>query len=722
MKSNQLICSSLFGILIFTLLILPVDGQENIADLKAKATKFEAEGNKVELANCLNKLGKLYWDQNQLDNAVANYEKSVSINTELGNTNAQRIIYGYLGMICLEKEDYNKAITYFGKSFEMNKKAGKNSEQLSDLYNIASAYQMLGKYDESNKNAQTALNKAIELNNLESAKSCNLLLSENYDKMGNSKKSAEYFANYNSMVKMLQQKQMNQLESDKQMAESQASQAQSKVSQKEQELKSVMDTLGEVKELNKEMQLQKEIKDLELKEQQARFQLEKKINESRLKVLSIIIGSIFIILVLFFIQSHHRKMVNKKLQEQNSEIEKQKIEIEKQRDLAEKQRLNLTSSIQYARRIQSAVIPQPEELYDHFKDSFILYQPKDIVSGDFYWFLQKDNIFIIAVADCTGHGVPGAFMSMLGVAYLNEIVNKIAINIHINALNADEILNQLREKVITSLHQSNDATTRDGMDIALCIIDVESKKLQFAGANNPLIIVRKGEIMQLKADKMPVSYHQRKDIAFTRQEIELHNNDCLYLYSDGFQDQPGGIENRKYLSSKFIQFLQNNHQKQMSEQKRLLESEFETWRGNNHQIDDVLVVGFRFGKVTEALTADWSDKSILIAEDTDINYYLLAEVLRKNRVKLIRVKDGVEAVEFVKMNTVNLILMDINMPNMNGYEATKKIKELNAKIPIIIQTAVEQHGYEESMKAGADDFISKPIDLKVFMEKISKFL
>lgn len=720
MKFNRLVCSLFSIAFLFQITSL---AQESISDLKSKITKYEAEGNKIDLAGTYNKLGKVYWDQNQFDDAITAFEKSLSINSDLGNTNAQRIIAGYLGMICLEKEDYGKAVTYFNKSLELNKKAGKSSEILSDLYNIASAYQMMGKYDESNKNANNALNKALELNNMESAKSCNLLLAQNYDKLGNSKKSAEHYDNYNSIIKLLQQQQMSKLESEKKLAENQVSQVQSKISQKEKELESVMDTLGEVIELNKEMQLQKALKDLELKEQATRFALEKKTHQSRTRVLSIIIGSIFIILVLFFIQSRHRKIVNKKLHEQNAEIEKQKIEIEKQRDLADKQRINLTSSIQYARRIQSAVLPRQEELYDYFKDSFILYRPKDIVSGDFYWFAQKDNLFIIAVADCTGHGVPGAFMSMLGVAYLNEIVNKIASNIHINALNADEILNQLREKVISSLHQSdNEENTKDGMDMALCIIDFEAKKMQYAGANNPLVIIRKNEIIQLKADKMPVSYHQRKDIAFARQIVDLQNSDCIYMYSDGFSDQPGGMENRKYLSSKFIQFLLEHHLKSMQEQKRLLDAEFENWRGKNPQIDDVLVVGFRFGKLSEALVSDWSDKSILIAEDTDINYYLLAEVLRKTKAKLIRVKNGSEAVEFVKMNRVDLILMDINMPTMNGFDATKKIKQLNNRIPVIIQTAIDQNGLEDSIAAGADDFISKPIDLKIFMEKISNFL
>lgn len=712
--------------LFFTVIVInnfSLKAQESISDLNAKILKFEAEGNKIELASSYNKLANIYWDQSKLDEAVVNFEKSLKINTELGNSNARRIITGYLGLICLEKEDYNKAVTYFNRSLELNQKAGKAQEVLSDLYNIANAYQMLGKYDESNNSAQTALNKALEINNMESAKSCNLLLAENYEKLGNSKKSTEHYNNYNSIVKLLQQQQMSKLENEKKNAESQISQVESKISQKEKELKSVLDTLGEVIELNREMQLQKEIKDLELKEQQTRYELEKNANQARIRFFMIIIASIFIILVLFYLQSRHRKIINKKLQEQNAEIEKQKAEIESQRDLADKQRMNLTSSIQYARRIQAAVIPRPEELIEYFKDSFILYRPKDIVSGDFYWFAQKDNLFIIALADCTGHGVPGAFMSMLGVAYLNEIVNKIAINIHINALNADEILNQLREKVISSLHQSGSAEEpKDGMDIALCIIDFEKKKMQFSGAYNPVIIIRENEIVQLKGDKMPVSYHQRKDVPFTRQEIELHNNDCLYLFSDGFTDQYGGSDGRKYLALRFAELLLNVHHKTMPEQKRILESEFDNWRGEKTQIDDVLVIGFRFGKHFDTSAIDWQEKTILIAEDTDINYYLLAEVLKKTKVKLIRVKNGAEAVDLVKVNNIDLVLMDINMPTMNGYEATKKIKEHNKKIPVIIQTAVYEDGYEKSMQFGADDFISKPIDLKTFMDKLSRFL
>ncbi|NJK86310.1 MAG: SpoIIE family protein phosphatase [Bacteroidales bacterium] len=201
---------------------------------------------------------------------------------------------------------------------------------------------------------------------------------------------------------------------------------------------------------------------------------------------------------------------------------------------------------------------QPEKTVERLprRIIFILYKPRDIVSGDFYWVTKKENTLILAAADCTGHGVPGAFMSMLGIAFLNEIVNKIAINKHISSLQANEILQELRAQVINSLHQTGDrAEQKDGMDIALCIIDYEDKKIQFAGAHNSLIIIRNGEIMQYQGDRMPVSYHKNKDLPFTQHTIELQNGDVFYIFSDGYVDQFGGQEGMKFMQANFKNLL-----------------------------------------------------------------------------------------------------------------------------------------------------------------------
>lgn len=702
--------------LVFFLLTPNYLSAQSIDDLNSKIDELKTSGNKTELANTYRNLANLYWQSGELEKAIANFKDAIAMNKELGNTNAERIILGYIGLVNLEKEDFNSAINFFRQSLDLNIKAGKTEDIISDQYNIAYAYQMLGDYTKSNEYAKLSLEKSQEIDNLSSTKSCFLLLAENYDKLGEKKTSAEYYDNYTAINSYIQKEQVEKLQNEKQKIASEKQQLQSEKKQVEADLEIQANKVSQVEE---ELRLKQELSEL----QHRQLTAEKEQSRTRTKYFISILTLVLAILVLFFVQNQRRKAINKKLKDQNTEIERQKTEIEKQRDLADKQRKNLTDSIQYARRIQSAVIPRPESLFSHFKDSFILYKPRDIVSGDFYWFAQKENLFIVAAADCTGHGVPGAFMSMLGVAYLNEIINKIAVNIHINALNADEILNQLREKVITSLHQSdNKRESKDGMDIALCIIDTEKKKLQFAGAYNPLLIIRNNEVIKLKGDKMPVSYHRKHKVPFSRQDIDLNNNDCLYLLSDGFVDQFGGKDKTKFLMTRFTEKILEIHKKPMFEQKGILSKVYDDWKGENPQIDDVLVIGIRFSKEIATDVVNWEDKTILIAEDTDINYFLIAEVLKKTKVKLLRVKNGLEAVDKIKAEPVDLILMDINMPTMDGFEATKQIKEINRNIPVIMQTAIHSDGYKHSLEAGADDFLSKPIDLKTFMNKISRYL
>ena len=719
---------------IFSSYSLSVDSddiQNQIEQYKALVLKYEAEGNKNELTKYLTKLGYLYWQIGAQKEAIDYFERSVSVNKELGNNNALKTLYNNLGLIYSENDEFQKAIGYFEKSLVLNLGRGNKNEAASDYINIALSFQSLGYYAESNVKAQKALEMALELNNLEMAKTSYGILGENYDKLGQDKQSAEFYEKYNTLAKHLQKIEMEAMASHTKEIEKQ-------VQTKEKELKYTLDTLGEVIELNREMQLQNALlnKENQLKEEQkARLEAEQARMKAREKTRRTRFVGLVAVLILFgciigmiYWQLAQKKKANRLLKEQNAEIDRQKKEIEEQRDLANKQKKRITDSIQYAQRIQNAVLP-PVSFFDkNFSDYFILHQPKDIVSGDFYWTTRKDDVLIIAVADCTGHGVPGAFMSMLGVAYLNEIVNKIAINKHISTLNADDILNQLREMVITSLHQTGDTNEpKDGMDISICIIDFEHKKMQFAGANNPLYLIRNGEIKQFSPDKMPVSYHQKRDIPFIRHDIELIPDDRIYMFSDGFIDQFGGKQGMKFLAKQFREMLLKIHTHTMTDQKAFLLKTFNDWKGERPQLDDVLIMGFRYAPITSAKEVtrqnDWHNKTILIAEDTDVNYFLLTAVLKETRANLVRVKDGLEAVDFVKNNEVDLILMDINMPRMNGYDATRNIKQIRSDIPIIVQTAMHfDDESDEAYKAGADDYIAKPIDLKTFMKKMERFL
>ncbi|MFI5203719.1 MAG: PP2C family protein-serine/threonine phosphatase, partial [Flavobacteriales bacterium] len=248
---------------------------------------------------------------------------------------------------------------------------------------------------------------------------------------------------------------------------------------------------------------------------------------------------------------------------------------------------HITDSIKYAKRIQEAIIPGEETLRSHLKNSFVLYKPKDIVSGDFYWIERKGNKILFAVVDCTGHGVPGAFMSIIGFNGLNQVVNE-----H-NITQPGQILNKLNDIINSTLRQTvEDSKIRDGMDVAICCIDLDTNKLEFAGAFNPLYILRDGKILEIKGDDKPIgNFMDEETPLFTNQIIDLLPNDKLYLFSDGYADQFGGPRGKKLKYSRFQELLIETQDKPMNEQKNVLGQSFEEWRGDLEQIDDVCVIG-----------------------------------------------------------------------------------------------------------------------------------
>jgi serine phosphatase RsbU (regulator of sigma subunit) len=222
------------------------------------------------------------------------------------------------------------------------------------------------------------------------------------------------------------------------------------------------------------------------------------------------------------------------------------------------------------------------------KENFILFKPKDIVSGDFYWaYISPNGRCIWAAADCTGHGVPGGFMSMLGNSFLNEIV------IENRIYKADEILNRLRAKVIHALEQKGMTEQKDGMDIALCVWNKVDNMLEFAGANNPACIVRNKELIELKPDKMPIGSYVTDSQKFTLTQYKLQPNDVIYLSSDGYPDQFGGKNGKKFKYRQMEELLTTHSEKPMAQQKEILDTSFTTWKGELEQIDDVLLIGIK---------------------------------------------------------------------------------------------------------------------------------
>jgi len=297
---------------------------------------------------------------------------------------------------------------------------------------------------------------------------------------------------------------------------------------------------------------------------------------------------IFIILsIVFYIRYRERKLKHeKKVLEQK--VRERTAEISRQRDKIAAQNKDITDSIHYASRIQSALLPSDEFAKSVLDSYFILFKPRDIVSGDYYWLTQIHNKTIVVAADCTGHGVPGAFMSMLGVSFFNEIVNTMS------NLQANRILNRMRNYVKKTLYQrGEDDEAKDGMDLALCIIDKKKKKLQYAGAYNSLYYIRDGELNQIKADRMPIGVHVVEKDSFTNHQIDLEPDDIFYIFSDGYVDQFGGEKGSKFKSKPFKRLLMKIHEEPIEEQKEILESELDDWKGDYSQVDDIIVIGFK---------------------------------------------------------------------------------------------------------------------------------
>ncbi len=294
--------------------------------------------------------------------------------------------------------------------------------------------------------------------------------------------------------------------------------------------------------------------------------------------------------------------VDKRTQEisqKNLELEQQKNEIIRKTEIIEKKNQNITASINYASRIQKAIIGNEDAVSSNFKDSFILIKPKDIVSGDFYWYTEvkrsgiiketeeRQSIYfkIIAAADCTGHGIPGAFMTVMGNALLDEIINENKVT------NPSRILSVLDRKLLMKLQQHN---VNDGMDIAMLIFDEENHQVNFAGANNPLYYVRNGEMHQIKGTKFPIGSTQYKTKKkFENHLIDYQPGDTFYIFTDGFQDQFGGEEGRKYYKKQFRELLLSISNLPMKEQKNYLEEDLKKWQGDQPQTDDILVIGIK---------------------------------------------------------------------------------------------------------------------------------
>lgn len=287
--------------------------------------------------------------------------------------------------------------------------------------------------------------------------------------------------------------------------------------------------------------------------------------------------------------AENERFLEEKVRQRTIEVVKQKEEIDKQKEQIEEYFMQVTDSIKYAQRIQEAILPPESYVRKLLPDSFIFYRPKDIVSGDFYWMGEANNKVFFAAVDCTGHGVPGAFMSIVGYNQLKQAI------ITTEGSSPAEILDHLNRGVSETLHQNDvDSTSKDGMDIAICSLDFNTLELEYAGAFNPLYLLRNGEILQTKADKFPIgSFLDGKTLSFSNNKVQLEKGDLIYIFSDGYADQFGGPKGKKFMYRRFRDLLVKNCKKDLSTQKDILKDTLNSWMKNEEQVDDILVMGVK---------------------------------------------------------------------------------------------------------------------------------
>lgn len=520
-------------------------------------------------------LARLYYQKGDLYNAEIHCIDCITTAGKAGSSETLQICYSLYADVLEAGNDFIKALEYIQKSLSLRDSLAFESRIDQDQRSAVKLYYETIEQQLKLEIADEEL-KDLTLRNLiaESEKQ------ENELKLLQSTRDLERVERENLMqsIALLSERE----ESERRNQAIQSLEQEKRIQQLELEKKDIS-----------ERDLQRQNLLLESESRQKEQELEREKEARRMAFWIAILMVLVVIVALYSLVSVRRKNQKlaeskKKIEEINSDLEAKNYEIVLQKEVIELKNQSITDSIQYASRIQNAVLLPPTFLTDWGVENFIYFRPKDIVSGDYYWGFRRKGKIFIAAADCTGHGVPGAFMSMLGNAFLNEIM------ITNDFETASEILDRLRDEIIRALRQKGaTGEARDGMDISLAILDRKAGTVQYSGANNPLYLVRRGELTRYQADRMPIGIHVTDMAPFTNHIINVEAGDSIYLFSDGYADQFGGEQGKKFMYRQFQELLTSGAALPTHEQMERLDSRLLQWRGDYEQIDDILVIGFR---------------------------------------------------------------------------------------------------------------------------------
>jgi serine phosphatase RsbU (regulator of sigma subunit) len=553
---------------------------------------YTSVNDKKGIANCLLAVGNIYYAQQNFDEALKYQLRSLKIREEMGDKAGISGNYTNLGNIYFERKEFDKALDYHQRSIVLKEELGDKKGLSSSYGNIGNIYYELGKYNLALDYTLKATGIRYALGNKSGLAQSYVSLGQIYDKMGKTDKAIQSYKdaiataeeiNFKDGVKSGYQALAAAYEQKKDIPK--AYEAYKRYSQLKDSLMNES-TSKQLTEVNAKFESEKKEKEIALltkNKEIDRLELQRredKLKKQQIIVVFVIVALLGILLFSYVLYNRYqlKKKANYKLEEAYSQIE------ERNKDI--------TDSIKYAKRIQEAIFPGFENLKEVFSDSFVLYRPKAIVSGDFFWLHKYGDNYLLAVADCTGHGVPGALMSIVCYNLINQAVSERKLT------QPSHILTYLDQGVRETFKRPGEHHLRDGMDIAFCNIDVRKGEIEFSGANNPVWIARtsvegKKEIIELKGNKQPIGLFRDVSDTFVSKALQISKGDTLYLFTDGYADQFGGPEGKKFKYKRLKELLFSISDLKMSEQHAIIEKRLEEWKGDYEQVDDILLMGVR---------------------------------------------------------------------------------------------------------------------------------
>jgi serine phosphatase RsbU (regulator of sigma subunit) len=566
----------------------------NALDYDFKALKMGEElGDKNRIANCLNNIGIIFDEERDYSKALDYYFKSLKMEEEMGDKNAISDNLGNIGIVFDEEGDDSKALDYYFKALKIGEELGNKNVIARQMYNIGLIYNKQGKALPHLAQKKIFFNKALpylfkalkineELGNNNGIALGFCAIGSGFTAMtryGDAEKYLQKALVLSTKIKALDlvrqaEKMLSEIYSQTNQPEKALAHYKKYIVAKDSIFNEENTKKAVRFEMNFEFEKKQAVEKAEQEKQNEIAQQEKQ----KQKIILILVSCFLLLVAVFASFMFNRWRIT----------QKQKLIIEKQKE-------KIVDSITYAQLIQQSILMEESEIQKILPNSFIYFQPKDIVSGDFYWCSVMDHKIIIAAVDCTGHGVPGAFMSMIGNTLLNQIVNEKQIT------KPSEILKLLNQEVIESLHQSKDgALSKDGMAIALCSIDYKNNQLEYAGAENPLYILADNEITVINADRHGIGsgglMARKKDLStteYTNHIVPIKKDMSIFLFTDGYMDQFGGNDRKKFGIQKFKELLLTNQQLSMQQQKEVIAKAHQDWKKSTAQIDDILVIGVR---------------------------------------------------------------------------------------------------------------------------------